>query len=71
MADDADKTRKDGEKARKDKVFKAVMSALMAGSAVFLAERYLLKLDVEPSLIVATFCAVALAVFLLQRIEPT
>ena len=61
MADDADKV-------RKEKVFKGVMIGFMAGSGVFLAERFLLKLDVETSLIVATFCAVATAVHLLGRI---
>ena len=64
MADDA-------EKKRKDRVFKAVMLGLMAGSAVFLGERYLLKLDADTSLIVATFCAVAVAVYLLQKIDKT
>ena len=62
MADDA-------QKARKDKVFKAVMLGLMTGSAVFLGERYLLALDVDTSLLVATFCAVGVAVFRLQLID--
>ena len=56
------------EAERKEKVFKAVMFGFMAGSAVFLGERYLLTLDVETSVIAATFCAVALSVFLLKRI---
>ena len=59
------------EKTRKDKTFKAVMSALMAGSGTFLAERYLLEIDVDTALVVATFFAVAVAVYLLQQIERT
>lgn len=61
----------DERKARKQKIFKGVMTGLMVGSGVFLAERYILKLDVDTSLIVATGLAVAVAVYLLQKIDET
>ena len=74
MADepaDRDQARQDSVRARKDKTFKAVMLGLMAGSAVFLAGRYLLKIDVEAALVVATFVAVGIAVFMLRTGDVT
>lgn len=56
------------DKDRKERVFRAVMLGLMAGSATFLAERYLLKIEVDTALIVATGIAVAVAVHLIQQI---
>ena len=38
------------DKDRKERVFRAVMLGQMAGSATFLAERYLLRIDVETAL---------------------
>ena len=56
------------DKARKEKTFKAVMIGLMVGSGTYLAERYLLKIDVDTAVVVATGVAVALTVYLLQQI---
>jgi hypothetical protein len=56
------------EEIRKNKVVRAVMFGLMAGSGLFLALRMALKLDVEISLIAATFSAFSVAVFLLHKI---
>lgn len=56
----------DAEKARKIKLTRGIMFGLMAGSGVFLAERYLLKMEIDPALIVATFAGVAVSVFLLR-----
>ena len=61
----------DERQARKQKIFKAVMFGLMAGSGLFLALRYLLKLDVDPSLIAGTGVGVALAMFLLKQVDQT
>ena len=58
----------DSDRDRKQRVFRAVMLGLMAGSAMFLAERYLLKIEVETALVVATGIAVAVTVHLLQQI---
>ena len=73
MADDPsdDDARATSDRARKDKTFKAVMLGLMAGSALFLVERYLLKIDVEAALVVATFFAVGIAVFMLKTGDVT
>ena len=57
-----DAPRNSPEPPRSDRVAKAIRYALMAGSAVFLAERYLLKIDVDPALIVAAFFGVAAGV---------
>lgn len=57
------------DKDRKERVFRAVMLGLMAGSATFLAERYLLRIDVETALVVAAGIAVAVAVHLLQKVQ--
>jgi hypothetical protein len=54
---------------RKQKVFRAVMAGIAAGSGLFLALRWGLKIGVDPSLISGTGLGVAVAVFLLQRIE--
>ena len=59
----------DERQLRKQKIFKAVMLGLMTGSSIFLAERYLLKLEPEISLVVATFFAVAVGMHLLQRVD--
>lgn len=64
MADETEAQRK-----RKQRIFKSVMIGLMVGSAVFLAERYLLRIDPDTSVIVATFFAVATGMFLLQRVD--
>ncbi len=59
----------DERQLRKQKIVKAVMFGLMTGSGIFLAERYLLKLDSDISLIVATFFAVAVGMHLLQQVD--
>jgi hypothetical protein len=53
---------------RKQKVFRAVMAGIAAGSGLFLLLRWGLKIGVDPSLISGTGLGVAVAVFLLQRI---
>jgi len=59
------------DKERKERVFRAVMLGLMAGSATFLAERYLLRIEVDTAAIVAAGIAVAVTVHLLQQIKRT
>jgi hypothetical protein len=54
---------------RKQKVFRAVMAGLAAGSGVFLGLRWGFNLGVDPSLISGTGVGIAVAVFLLQRIK--
>ena len=61
----------DANKPKSDRIAKAIRYALMAGSAVFLAERYLLKMDVDPALVIATFFGVAAAVFVVQISDKT
>ena len=46
------------------------MAGLMVGSGVFLALRYLVKLDTDPSLIVGAGLGVAVGMFLLKRDQP-
>ncbi|HXF54498.1 MAG TPA: hypothetical protein VNK52_10285 [Hyphomicrobiaceae bacterium] len=47
--------------------FKPVMSGLAVGSGSFLLLRYAFGAAIDPSLIVAAFFGVAVAVFLAQR----
>ena len=54
---------------RKQKVFRAVMAGIAAGSGLFLALRWGLNVGVDPSLISATGVGLAVAIFLLQRIK--
>ena len=54
-------------KPSQERIVRPVMLGLMAGSAVFLVERWLLTIAVETALIVAAGVAVAVAMFLIQR----
>jgi hypothetical protein len=47
--------------------FKPLMVGLAVGSGCFLILRYAFGLGVEPSLIAATFFAVAVTIFIIQR----
>jgi hypothetical protein len=57
------------DEERKQKVFRAVMAGIAVGSGLFLAMRWGLNIGVDPSLISASGVGVAVALFLLQRIE--
>ena len=55
--------------ARKQKIFRACMFGLMAGSGTFLALRYALKLDVDPALIAGAGIGIAVGMFLLKQVD--
>ncbi len=59
----------DQQNARKQKIFRACMLGLMAGSGTFLALRYVVQLGVDPSLIVGTGLGVAVGMFLLKQVD--
>jgi hypothetical protein len=58
----------DENQIRKQKVFRAVMLGLACGSGTFLVLRYLLRLEVDPSLIAGTGVGISIGLFFLQRI---
>lgn len=58
-----------GDDERRQKIFKACMFGLMAGSGVFLALRYLFDLGVDPALIAGAGLGVAVSMFFLKRID--
>ncbi len=57
----------DGE--RKQKIFRACMLGLMAGSGTFLALRYAFSLGVDPSLIAGAGVGVAVGMYLLKQVD--
>ena len=59
----------DERQQRKQKIFRACMFGLMAGSGTFLALRYLFELGVDPSLIAGCGLGVAVGMFLLQQVD--
>ena len=59
----------DERQIRKQKIFRACMLGLMAGSGMFLALRYVANLGVDPSLIVGSGLGVAVGMFLLKRVD--
>lgn len=59
----------DEQWARKQRIFRACMFGLMAGSGTFLALRYLFNLGVDPSLIAGAGVGVALGMHLLQKVD--
>lgn len=58
-----------GNDERKQKIFRACMLGLMAGSGSFLALRYLANLAVDPSLIVGAGIGAAVGMFLLKQVD--
>lgn len=58
-----------GDDERRQKIFKACMFGLMAGSGLFLALRYLFDLGVDPALIAGAGLGVAVGMFFLKRID--
>ena len=58
-----------GDDQRKQRIFRACMFGLMAGSGTFLALRYAARLGVDPSLIAGAGVGVAVGMFLLQRVD--
>lgn len=58
------------QEERKQKIFRACMFGLMAGSGTFLALRYLINLDVDPAVIVGTGVGVSVGMFLLKQVDP-
>ena len=58
-----------GKDERKQRIFRACMLGLMAGSGTFLALRFLLNLGVDPSLIAGAGVGVAVGMFLLQQVD--
>ncbi len=58
-----------GDDERRQKIFKACMFGLMAGSGLFLALRYLLNLDIDPALIAGAGLGVAVGMFFLQKVD--
>lgn len=57
------------QEERKQKIFRACMFGLMAGSGTFLALRYALNIDVDPALIAGTGVGVAVGMFLLKQVD--
>jgi hypothetical protein len=55
--------------ARKQKIFRACMFGLMAGSGTFLALRYALRIDVDSAMVVGAGIGVAVGVFLLKQVD--
>lgn len=58
-----------GDDERRQKIFRACMFGLMAGSGTFLALRYLLNLGVDPALIAGGGLGVAVGMFFLQQVD--
>ena len=59
----------DERKIRKQKIFRACMLGVMAGSGGFLVLRYLFRIDIDPALIAGAGIGVAVGMFLLQRVD--
>ncbi len=57
------------DEERKQKIFRACMLGLAAGSGTFLALRYALNIGVDPSLIAGTGVGITIGMFLLQRVD--
>ena len=59
----------DEQQQRKQRIFRACMFGLMAGSGTFLALRYVAKLGVDSSLIAGAGLGVAVGMFLLKQVD--
>ena len=59
----------DERRQRKQRIFRACMLALMAGSGTFLALRLVVSLGVEAALIAAAGVGTAVGIFLLQQMD--
>lgn len=57
------------QEERKQRIFRACMFGLMAGSGTFLALRYLLNVPVDPALIAGGGIGVAVGMFFLQQVD--
>lgn len=57
------------QEERKQKIVRACMFGLMAGSGTFLALRYLFAIGVDPAAVAGTGIGIAVGMFLLQRVD--